>query len=126
MPPKTSELEREVESLRDRVDRLEGHLACSSSEGADPLPLLREHFAAALTAIPDVIGAALEEVHDGWRVWTYLAGWERPDEKAVYAAEYETVLALGAVPLQFVLEPESSAQEFEASTAGMTVIYRRQ
>jgi hypothetical protein len=79
-----------------------------------------------LAGIPSVLGAAVEEEDDGWRVWTFMSGWDRVDEKAVYAAERETLWAPGAVPVRFLLEPESTAEDFEAAIAEMIVTFRRQ
>jgi hypothetical protein len=126
MATKTSELAREVESLRDRVDRLEGHLLSGPARLATPTPVLQEHFVPLIAHLPDVIGVAVEEDLDGWRVWTFLAGWDRGQEKAIYAAEYETLRALeGSLAVRFLLEPESTPQGFEARAAEMAVLFRR-
>ena len=125
MATKTSELAREVESLRDRMDRIEGHLASSSAEGTDPVPLLREHFAPALAVIGDVIGAAVEGSVNGWRVVTYLRGFDPQPEEAVYDAEFSMMPILGRFPLHFLLQPHATPERFEADAADMTVIYRR-
>jgi hypothetical protein len=115
-----SGLAREVRTLQERVHRLESRRLPAL------LPVLEEHFVPLLAAVPDVIGAAVEEELEGWHVWVFLEGWDRRQEKAVYAAEHKTLLALaGSIPVRFLLEPETTPEEFESRAAEMVVVYLR-
>ena len=125
MATKTSELAREVESLRDRMDQVEDRVLFAPLRPPVAPPVLGEVFAPRLASIPQVIGAALEEEADGWTVITFLEGWDDSAERAVYAAEWAALRSPIAAPIHFQLRPRATAESFAAEARKMTVLYRR-
>ena len=122
----TLQFQQELLDVQARLDTVERAVNRITARHGTALEQVEEGFVGALRRIGDVHCVAAVEDAEGYRVVTFMDGWNIEAERAVYRAEYDFLRTAGDILIDFLLIPNADEETITEASSQMTVLYYRQ